>query len=278
MATASKTKKHKKNSAHLHPTQKKMPAGQLKLEKALREAINECIAGQKNVAVSFSGGIDSSFIAWMAKQTGVHVIGLGVGMKGSHDSIHARHAADALGIELQWKELTPAEIKKIYEKIPTILHTHDYLQCSIGTVNYAISQFARAQKCGILLSGTGADELFCGYGEFEKARGNEKMAEEMREKRMHEMEKQNLQRENTIGKLFEIEQRNPYMHPAVVQAAISIPSCKNLEGKYGHLRKSVLRETAIQMGLPESIAVRPKKAMQYGSGVEKEIRKFSRTT
>ncbi len=247
-----------------------------RLEEAFRESILECIAGKKKVAVSFSGGIDSALMAFLAKEAGADVVALGLGVKGSHDSVYAKESAKTLGIELRWKEISSTEIKKIYEQMPRILHTHDFLQCSIGTVNYAIAQFTREQKFNVILSGTGADELFCGYGEFDQARNNKELAEELRAKRMREMRKQNLNREEAIGKLFGIEQRNPYMHARIMELGLQIPAWRNLKGKYGPLRKSVLRETALRMGLPKSIAIRPKKAMQYGSGVARVLKKTLR--
>ncbi|MFH0818303.1 MAG: hypothetical protein V1909_06760, partial [Candidatus Micrarchaeota archaeon] len=41
----------------------------------------------------------------------------------------------------------------------------------------------------------------------------------------------------------------------------------------GEERKPVLREIARMLGLPEGARIRPKKAMQYGSGIHKILDK-----
>ena len=38
------------------------------------------------------------------------------------------------------------------------------------------------------------------------------------------------------------------------------------------IRKVVLREAALKAGMPEDIAYRPKKAMQYSSGLQKFVK------
>jgi len=42
------------------------------------------------------------------------------------------------------------------------------------------------------------------------------------------------------------------------------------------VRKLVLRKTAENMGLPESISRRPKKAVQYATGVDKALKRLAK--
>ncbi|QQR92638.1 MAG: asparagine synthetase B [Candidatus Iainarchaeum archaeon] len=242
------------------------------LRRAWEESIALRTAGKKHVAISFSGGIDSALIAWTAKKMGKRVTGIGVGVKGSHDALQAKKAAKAIGIPLKWKTLSEKEVKTIAQTIPGIVHTTDSLQRSVGTVNAATAAFAHRLGFRFLLSGTGADELFCGYGEFELVRGKKKEADAMRQRRVHEMWKQNLWREDACAMRASVELRTPYLDQHVVAAALQIPAWKNLAGTYGELRKNALRTLAIAMGLPKEIALHPKKAMQYGSGVAKLLK------
>jgi asparagine synthase (glutamine-hydrolysing) len=43
-----------------------------------------------------------------------------------------------------------------------------------------------------------------------------------------------------------------------------------------NIRKWILRDAAIKLGIPSAIAMRPKKAIQHASGVEKAIREIAR--
>jgi asparagine synthase (glutamine-hydrolysing) len=42
------------------------------------------------------------------------------------------------------------------------------------------------------------------------------------------------------------------------------------------LRKIVLRKTAKNMGLPETVVEKPKKAMQYTTGVDKTLKRLAK--
>jgi asparagine synthase (glutamine-hydrolysing) len=250
--------------------------GKPQLENALREAIALRIAGKKQIAVSFSGGIDSALIAHIAQKTGTKVVGIGVGVEYSHDTRQAKLAAEKMGITLKWKTLSEKEILQAEKEVRSTIHSTDFLQRSVGVVNYATAKYAHALGFRTLLSGTGADELFCGYGEFDSVRENKKEAEEMREKRIHEMWKQNLWREDACSMRFGVELRTPYLDQYVVEAALAIPAWKNIQGKNGELRKKILRALAEKMGLDSTIAWYPKKAMQYGSGVAKVLKQSLR--
>jgi asparagine synthase (glutamine-hydrolysing) len=42
------------------------------------------------------------------------------------------------------------------------------------------------------------------------------------------------------------------------------------------IRKHILREVALALGVPEESAMKPKKALQYGSSIHKYLRKIER--
>ena len=73
------------------------------IEKAVR---NDC---EKNITVSFSGGIDSALVAFLAsKYTNVELIAVGV--KDSHDIDAAKSAAKIINLDLTVKELNDEEL------------------------------------------------------------------------------------------------------------------------------------------------------------------------
>jgi len=43
------------------------------------------------------------------------------------------------------------------------------------------------------------------------------------------------------------------------------------------MRKEVLRRVALNLGIPDFIALKPKKAIQYATGVDKALRSLSRS-
>ena len=53
----------------------------------------------------------------------------------------------------------------------------------------------------------------------------------------------------------------------------NIPIKYKVSGSEDKLRKNILRKLAFNLGLNKDIAYRPKKAAQYGTGIDKILRK-----
>jgi len=64
---------------------------------------------------------------------------------------------------------------------------------------------------------------------------------------------------------------------ALVEWGLSIPPNLKLSGGPGSPRKIVLRSLARRLGLPEEIAGRPKKAIQYSTGVSGALRRLAKS-
>ena len=59
----------------------------------------------------------------------------------------------------------------------------------------------------------------------------------------------------------------------LVEYAINLPIKNKVSGTEDVLRKNILRKLAFNEGLDKEIAYRPKKAAQYGTGIDKILRK-----
>ena len=71
-----------------------------------------------------------------------------------------------------------------------------------------------------------------------------------------------------------VEQRVPYLDLDVINISMNIPMKYKINGEDDHLRKCILREVARDLGVPEETVKRPKKATQYGSGIDKMLRRI----
>ncbi|MEM2092508.1 MAG: asparagine synthase-related protein, partial [Candidatus Bathyarchaeia archaeon] len=58
--------------------------------------------------------------------------------------------------------------------------------------------------------------------------------------------------------------------------ALSLPASMKIASADDPLRKRILRHLARHMGLPQEVYLRPKKAIQYGSGVSKALNRIAR--
>ena len=124
----------------------------------------------------------------------------------------------------------------------------------------------------IAISGQGADELFGGYNRYLKSYEEGNLALEIRED-ISNMYHANLERDDACAMLNSMELRLPFLDESLVEYAINLPDKNKISGKGDVLRKNVLRKLAFNEGLDTEIAYRPKKAAQYGTGIDKILRK-----
>jgi asparagine synthase (glutamine-hydrolysing) len=77
---------------------------------------------------------------------------------------------------------------------------------------------------------------------------------------------------NVIAEL-NIYSYQPFLSKTFVKYAKSIPMEYKINGQDDMLRKHILREIAIRIGVPKEAAMHPKKAIQYGSMIHKYLLK-----
>lgn len=243
------------------------------LRAALEEAVKKEIPGTEKFGVAFSGGIDSGVIAFLAGKISKNAVLLSVGLPTSTDLARVKPLAKKMKMKIVTRTLTEKEIMENYTLAKKILKMDDELQCTLGAVNVSIAQLAQREGLSVVLVGSGADELFCGYGVFDACRENEKACEKLRTEKVENVEEHDVKREKKCAKEFGIDVHAPFLEKKFAEMAMRIPAIENLRGKYGNVRKNTLRMLAERMNVPGEIVGAPKKAMQYGSGARKVIAK-----
>ena len=224
---------------------------------ALDDAVKE--ACEKNITISFSGGIDSTLVAFLAKKyTKVELIAVGV--RSSHDLEAAKSAAKLINLDLTIKEMSDADI----------LSEASILQKKLKLTQFEVGfmlpfwMVAKNATNSTLMCGQGADEVFGGYARFREAKNHSNLDKET--KNLLEIIPK---REKEITKIFGLELSCPYLSKEVIEAS----KLYSQEEHIGLKGKEKLRESAIKLGLPSEIANRKKKAAQYGSGIQKVLKK-----
>lgn len=241
------------------------------LQETLEKSIEKRIPIRTTYGVAFSGGLDSGLLSYLIRKRNPNVPLIVVGLPGSIDVERATALATGWEAKLIVRTLTEKEVEKNARLAGKLLMTEDALQKTLGSVNISIAQIARESGINTLFVGSGADELFCGYGAFDALRDDPKGCEKLRKDKMENIEEHDVKREKICAKQYGIHIEAPYLDPAFVQLAMKIPAIQNLSGKYGKGRKAVLRTLAEKMGAPKELVERPKKAMQYGTGAAKAL-------
>ena len=228
---------------------------------ALCEAIDKSVRNDcsEDISVSFSGGIDSTLVAFLAKKY-KNVELIAVGLKNSHDLEAAKSASRIININLKVKEVSPDDF------ISEGLILQKKLSLSQFEVGFMLPFWIAAKNATnpILMCGQGADELFGGYARFREV--NKKIN---LKKEVGDLLKIIPKRETKIAKIFGLKLSCPYLSTSVIEAA----SVYSQEEHIGEIGKEQLRKAAIKLGLNKDIALRKKKAAQYGSGSQKILKK-----
>jgi asparagine synthase (glutamine-hydrolysing) len=126
----------------------------------------------------------------------------------------------------------------------------------------------------VILTGSGAEELFAGYDRhwqcFLKGGDLKKMLSD----ELKALYSKDLKNAEFIASANHCELRYPFLDMRVIELATSLKPELNLS-KQGE-KKRALKAVSRELGLPEDVIERPKKAMQYGSGIHKMLLKARR--
>jgi len=131
------------------------------LDYILKDAVRLRLRSDVPVGIFMSGGVDSSLIAWKAKELGANLTGFTASFleKGFSEEKYANEAAKCLDMKLEVLKIK-AKFEDFIEKI--VYHADDPLADSSCFPYYLLSR-ETSKKLKVVLSGDGADELFTGY-------------------------------------------------------------------------------------------------------------------
>jgi asparagine synthase (glutamine-hydrolysing) len=131
----------------------------------MQESVDICLRSDVPVAVMLSGGIDSSSIAAMAKETGREVHTITAGYKGQHDCDErdvAKIFAKEKGFVYHEIELDENDFKDSFDEFTRYMD--EPVTDFAAFAQWALYKKVKNLGFKVLLGGMGGDELFYGYG------------------------------------------------------------------------------------------------------------------
>lgn len=249
-----------------------------RLRGLLLQSMAERTVGLNKVAVAFSGGLDSSTIAFLAKKAGVEVHLIHVSLENQRETLQAEEAASVLDLPFHKFLYSSENVEHVLPKVLWCIEDHEPLKTSIAIPVFWTAEKAAELGFRILLAGQGADELFGGYRRYLNlyTRFGESVAEKAMVSDIAKMHEQNFEQAFKACSFHNIELRLPLVSYPLVEFALSLPLNFKIVSKNDALRKFVLRKTAEKLGLPKQIVYKPKKAVQYATGVDKALKKLAK--
>jgi asparagine synthase (glutamine-hydrolysing) len=249
------------------------------LQKLLEESVSKRVRDVDKVGVAFSGGLDSTVIAFLARKCGVNVSLISVGLKNQPELAHAARAAKALGFSVKAQPFEVDDVEKALSTVLWLIEECNPMKVGVAIPLYWTAQIASSLKCHVLLAGQGADELFGGYHRYlatYERNGIDGVTKRLYEDTVSSPET-NFQRDEPVCAFHKVDLRLPFVDTNVVRYALSLPVNLKIGSASDALRKEVLRRVALNLGIPDFIALKPKKAIQYATGVDKALRSLSRS-
>ena len=247
------------------------------LDRLMTDAIASRTRGLSKASLGFSGGIDSGILAHYLDKAGIDLDLICVGLEDSREFGTAETAAEALDLPLRLETFTAEDVERDLDGVLWSIEEPDPMKASVAIPLHWAVRSAAEYGSRVFFSGNGSDELFGGYHRHAQEyaeHGEAVVASIFRD--VSESYRVNYERDHKVCMDAGLELRLPFSDQALVEWGLSIPPDLKLSGGPGSPRKIVLRSLARRLGLPEEIAGRPKKAIQYSTGVNKALRGFAK--
>ncbi len=248
------------------------------LEEKITAAVAKRLEGITHLGILFSGGIDSTLLAFISKKLGkkftCYTAAFADGnTRDAPDLLQAQEVAQQLGFSLKTKILTLDETERAVREVVRIIETTDVVKVGVALPFYVCAKMAVEDGHKVLLSGLGSEELFAGYQrhlDVLKNKGNVN-AECLRGLSL--LWDRDLYRDDLVTMTYTVELRLPFLDYDLIRCALAVPAKYKLNEEQN---KVILREVAKIIGIPEAIAERKKIAAQYGSNFDKALEKLAK--
>jgi asparagine synthase (glutamine-hydrolysing) len=248
-----------------------------RLAKILAQSTREQVADTEEVAVAFSGGVDSCIIAHLVSLWGVTPHLIYVTLQKPRGADPPEEAAQFLGLPLHVAEYSIEEVEKSLPDVLWLVEEPNPLTASIALPLFWVAQQAAGLGLHVLMTGQGADELFGGYARYlgDCERHGLAYVRGRIYRDVVSSYTMNLERDYKVCAFHKVEPRMPFNSPKVIELALSLPVGLNIASPRDKLRKRVLRQVARNLAIPEFVSERPKSAIQYTTGVSLALKKLA---
>jgi len=242
----------------------------------LYSTVEASLKNTDQVVIAFSGGVDSSILAKICKDLGKKVYLVTIGFPNSHDLLFSKSVSKLLGLSSTHiaYELVHDEINSSFREVKSALTCNNLSHIENCVAFYQISKIINKNDLGnSFLTANGFDELFCGYDRYRSyySQGEDFLLSYMEEKLVNEAHM--MKEISMVIARLDIKSIQPFLTELFIRFAKEIPLEYKIKGSNDMLRKHVIREIALNIGVPQESAYHPKKAIQYGSNIHKFVLK-----
>ncbi len=240
-------------------------------------------ASKGYIGLLYSGGIDSSIIGKILGDI-YHpstIMAGSVGLRKSHDIINAAKGASELKINFVPQILDLDILSKTLSQLKKMNFIQNPVHLSVAIPMYlAIKKLKEEYAIESIFLGQGADELFGGYNRYilEIEKTGFKFLNKMMMDDLDTLIQEQLPMERVIAKKLDVKLHYPYLDQKVITYAHSFQVTQHIIITQNDeiIRKALLRKLAEKIGLTREIYLQQKKAIQYGSGTVRLLRRYAK--
>jgi asparagine synthase (glutamine-hydrolysing) len=226
----------------------------------LRALLAAAVDEQRCDAILLSGGLDTSIVATLARERGLRLaVTVAVG-DDPPDLAYATSLARRIGVEHVVLRRTLDDLVSALPGLIRLIGTFDGMFLRNDVVVYEGLREVAARGIRSCWTGDGADELFAGYS-FMYERPASEIEDTVR--RFASTMRFNGP---AIGAALGVEVRSPYLHPAVVAYATSLPGAAMVMEHGGRRMGKAPMRRAFDGVLPDEHVHRRKDPIEVGSG------------
>lgn len=244
---------------------------------AIKDCISNIVENIENthIGLAFSGGVDSSILAKVCKDLGKDITLLTISFDNERDIEFSNHVANDMDMKIITKNVSLGELEHGLKKVLDTIEFERFARFSNCVCFYYVFQLAKENKIKNVICANGPDELFCGYSRYKTIYPDEVKINDCIKKlvKVAESDKKEIEK---IAEIFNAIIGYPFMSEEFVKLSMDVPLEEKITGKDDELRKHAIRKLALDIGVPEISAMKPKKAFQYSSGVQKAMRRLAK--
>lgn len=227
----------------------------------LVDAFDAAVRRNPPDAILFSGGLDTSVVALLARRHG-NPLGITVAFNEGTplDPEWARRTADALKLRHVLYHFDGEELEEATDAVIRILHTFDPMEVRNSAPIYIALRLAATMGAKAVSTGDAVDELFGGYGFLFE------MSPEGAQARMEEIWGSMRFTAVELGRHLGLEVAIPSLDEGVVALAKGIPVGYKIREEKGETVGKWIVRKAFEGLLPAEILWRPKAPIESGTG------------
>ncbi len=233
-----------------------------RIRAVLGKSVRKRLMSDVPVGVFLSGGLDSSIVAALMKEQVPELHSFSVGLEGAPDLAAARRVAGHLGTVHHEYTYTGEQVLQVLPRVIYHLESWDPALIRSAIPCYFVSRLAR-ERVKVILSGEGADELFCGYSYLADYHDPRALQQESR-RILNGLHNINLQRVDRMTMAHGLEGRVPFLDTRFIETVLEIDPRLKSRRAYG-IEKGILRRACEDL-LPRDIVWRDKMEFAQGAG------------